>query len=465
MGAVRPVGALVALLGVTLVASCTNPDPAARPRINDTPQLAARWSVSLADSYGQIELAQVIDQHIVVAFERGVAVLDRATGKQRWSTAADFPTLPQQGQGVRVTPDAVVVLNRTGTGASDPGTASAYHIATGKELASRAYDAADGQVAVVGDTMLVKYQDGGTQSKTYVLEAVDLKTGRELWKHTYDTFHPLIWQGPHEQRATHVSTRDPLLAPGSTLVLLRGYEKVRDAKRGDDLAIRLRVVDARTGRTVGGPYAAPDHRSMVLLDDDRYALWDDDPAPGCETQVTGYGVGDGKQAWQLTAALWRYGHRKTDCAPYWRPLVLEGRLLTYTPDEKPVVVESATGTATWTGPEGFYPIGLGGDVLVGRDSRAGGGVTAYDFTSGKRLWGMSAKDAPPQLTLSEYDAVAGDYAILSTGYQQVTLYRLGTGEQRRCAGDNELLGAGDGWLLTGLHGIADEKPQLRYFDL
>lgn len=464
MGAVRSFGALVGVLGLALVVGCSNaaPDadeaPDASPAADKNPGLNAQWSVPVTDSFGEIELAQVVGDHVVVAFAAGIAVLDRATGEQRWATAAEFPIQAHKGQGVRVTPDAVVVLRAPSSGTRGPGTAVAYDIDNGNQLTTRPYDTDHDEYAITGNTMVVKYQFGDTESRTYAIEAVDLKSGRRLWKKTYDTFHPHIVKSPQERQASAiVQSRDPLLAAGATRLLLDGYEK-----GGDRPTPAVRIVDVRTGRTAGGPYASPDGRDLAILDDERYAFWDDDPASGCKTKVTGYGVADGKQDWQLTAGLWRNGAGGRECVPYWRPVMLEDRLLTYTPDEKPVVVEPESGTTTWTGPKGLYPIGLSGDLLVGRDS-GGDTVAAYDVTSGRQRWQVSV---PSQAITSDYDTVAGEYAILSTGYGKVTLYPLDGGKPRPCAGDNEVAGAGDGWLVTTVQDATNaERTQLRYFPL
>ncbi|MGH3658153.1 MAG: hypothetical protein ACRDUA_15975, partial [Micromonosporaceae bacterium] len=318
------VGTLV-VLTCTALAGCamTGADP---PKAAPEQTRAAEWSVTPSDRYGPIVTAQVVDSDVVMVFERGVAVLDRGNGKQRWSVAAEFPGGLQPAEdSVRVTADAVVVLQGSDN-SDEAGTATVHDLATGKQRGSLTYDLSDGpaRVAVTADTLVAeKKESTGAGDDRYTIESVDLDTGRSLWKRTYGHLFPLIEVSAPGGGARFVpQSRDPLLAATPTLVLLSGYEKDGAVPR-----YRTRVVDPRTGRTVGAPFENPDDNPVSLLDDKRFVMWDDE-SEGCGAQVTGYQVANAKPVWKLEAAAWR-DFPKPECHDVWAPLTVEGRLLTY----------------------------------------------------------------------------------------------------------------------------------------
>ena len=454
-------GVLAGLLGVALVGGCTTPGTA-RKSSGKAPQTRqAEWSIHPSEKSGKIVAAQAIGTSVVVVYEHEVAVLDRRTGKQRWSVGAEFPNNLQPAEhSVRVTPDALVLLLEPEPGRHEPGTAIVYDLATGKKRATRAYYS-DGtaHVAVTADTLLVETgtaTNPGEEPATYALESVDLKTGRQLWSHDYGDLRPQIQPGPGDNPLYDRPRRDPLLAQDSTLAALRGYEK-----SGRSHVYRTRIIDPRTGRTVGDPAETPQGSTVSLLDDRQYAVWDNDDGTDCGTSVSGYQMTGDTRAWQLDLAAWR-NETRPECTDLWEPMMVERRLLTYTPEEHPILVDPASGKTVWTGPEGFYPIGVAGDVVAGRDSRGDNAVVAYDISRSRRLW--DARDVGEGIYFRSSTVVPG-YLILAAGSDEVWTYHLRTGKKLLCAGAHQPIGAGDGWLVAGEPGDTGDKSELRYFAL
>lgn len=459
-------GALAPLMAIALAGGCTTLDAKDTGPENDSGKRQSQWTVRPTEKYGPIVTAQAIDTSVVVVFESAIAVLDRKTGKERWSVAAAFPSnLQPAEQSVRVTADALVLLQEPDT-RDEPGTATVYDLASGEQRASLDYgnspdyrSAGVARFSVTADTLLVEHAEstGSGQDERHTLESVDLRTGRPLWKQDYGDLFPLIQPSTQTANPLFVPPpRDPLLAPDTTLVALRGYETV-----GESHEYRTRIVDPRTGRTVGGPATTPQQSAVTLLDDKRYVEWDDD-SEDCGTRVNGYDAASAKPAWHLEAAAWRNG-AKHECVDIWTPLVVEHHLLTHTPDEQPILVNPSDGKPTWTGPKGFYPIGVSGDVVVGRDSTKDDTVVAYDVSDFRQLW--TAPD--PGGIQNESDTVVRGYAIFASGSDEVWTYQLNTGMKLRCAGANHIIAAGDGWLVAGLRGdsLDDGKRALRYFAL
>lgn len=450
-----PVAVMSLALACITLAGCTPPGATPREAGTDTPaERTAEWSITPS---ARLFTAQAIGSHIVVVHEHGVAVLDRKSGEERWSTAAEFPNRHQPAEhSVRVTADALVLL-REPDKSEDPGTATVYDLATGEERATLEYRS-DGlaEAAVTAEALLVQTAEPttpGDRPSRSTLQSVDLRTGRTLWKQEYAGGFLTIQQVAHSSNPLFgPPRRDPLLAPESTVVLLRGRLKPRDEER-------TWVIDPRTGRTVGAPATPPHDTRVRLLDDRRYVAWADSAARGdCATRVAGYDVATGKQVWGLKAAVWRDG-TDPDCSGAWKPSLVEHVLSTHTPGERPVLIDPADGKATWTGPAGFYPVGVSGDVVVGRDSRKDNTLVAFDISSSRQLW-----TAPDPVGLQgESDTVVPGYAIFASGADEVWTYQLNTGRKLRCAGANHMIAAGEGWLVTGL--LGGGKRALRYFTL
>ncbi|MGH3735669.1 MAG: PQQ-binding-like beta-propeller repeat protein, partial [Micromonosporaceae bacterium] len=408
--------ALVAL-ACTAVAGCSlsgAEPPTVRP---NAAERTPAWSITPSDGYGATVTAQIAGSHLVMVFERQVAVLDRKTGEKRWSVGATFPnSLQPARESVRVTSDALVLLQESESG-EDPGRATVYDLASGKERAALEYGRtahrrsnAKGWVAVTADTLLVVNALPGQSGEDagQAFESVDLSTGRALWRQE-SRARTRMSPAHHSNWSKAPPPRDPLLAPETTLIALQGYEEVGQGRED-----RLRIIDPRTGRTVGGPATMPRHGTVALIDDTRYAVWANSSA-SCGTSVTGYDVATAKLAWRQEAAGWR-SEPTNECGLFWGPLLIEGRMLMHTPDERPILVDPADGEATWTGPEGHYPIGVTGDVVLTRDSRKDDALEGYDIGESRRLW--SGPD--PGAYRKESDTVVPDYAILTgAGFSDV----------------------------------------------
>lgn len=425
------------------------------------------WTTHLPESNGLVEAGDVVGDVVLAANSYWVTGLDRRTGTTRWSRpkylsssislAADAMVELSDSQ-----PDQVMVFDQ----ATQYNLATVYDLATGAQRFAIPREASDWIVAT-SELLLIGTCRPGQPCR---LTARELRTGATVWQlafpmtgtdHDVDTAQQTFLM-PHRLEGTW-------RAPEPGLMVVRG---VVDPKAD---AVPMVTVDLRSGTLVStwaaaGPRDRPKWRAFYIGD-----LLIDSPSrltPAGQGQLLVYDLRANALRWRLPVTVPDPLGNNGGFAMGVVDSAAHPALHIETADQRPQVIDLATGTVRWTGDRNTRLLALDSGTAVITDDdygRGHGALVGLDAATGAPRW-TTPQPAPPHCTKARPLGywVMADGLLLHTGLTNVpnpanTYGRCGennthylrmidiaTGVVKRTEYGVELVGSGRDWIMASV---------------
>lgn len=349
-----------------------------------------------------------------------------------------------------------------------------------------------GRFMIAGNTVVVWNAKVKVDDR---VEAVDLKTGRTLWRSQRPVEHVSVfrdvvyvddckkvaglepardcattrrdvrtgrphWRLPHGPSDYTIGANPPIApASGRYLPLYTGpgdrHWVAAEAATGRKLRGRLEFHISGPALVVGGTLVS----------------FEDVGEPRCLTRTTAVDIRTGARRW--TSDVYHGRPSQTECA--YLPsrfgehslLGVGSRFMTRTATGMPQLFDLSTGRAVWTGTKRGVAVDLDQRSVLVRTEAERGPLTLLDLGSGRVRWsmpdpGISVVGFQWRTTVSARRVAVS--ALLDRTDARVLVYDAGSG--RRIASiPGELVGAGDDWLVVQRYDVQKKRFQLELIRL
>jgi outer membrane protein assembly factor BamB len=366
------------------------------------------WTARLPDGVGEPYRALATGDLVLVVAPGTISAFDRGSGDLRWQLPK---SLTQQAmEQLTITDDAVVAIGRP-TVVYDLGTGETRFDVPADDLIT---------VAATRDALLV-----ADCRRSCVLTARDLGDGHELWRLPLPA-DTNVAMPTRIRRSPASDLVEPMRAPERGLLAAGPLAHLFDKAR----ALPWQTIDARTGAVVGtwqlGGAQAPEFPYL-----DNFYLG--------ELLVRAEHFSSGPMwVYDLRAGVLLWGP-SSDLSPLG---FADSVMMSSNRDNRPTVVEVATGTARWTGAPDTRPVAANAEAAVVWDD---GELIGVDIATGEARWNRSLRRGHAQPA-----AALVDNRLSFVETRQLVVLDVRTGARLwRSRPGATLLGAGADWVVVG----------------
>jgi hypothetical protein len=164
---------------------------------------------------------------------------------------------------------------------------------------------------------------------------------------------------------------------------------VLETEPADD-EFALAPVNRWSGNTIEPTITEGDADLEMAVLGDQALTWtedDEDPTDGCTSDIAGYTIGATEPAWTVTAET-RISDDLAYCEDQPMRTPFAGNLAV-TLDSRPAVIDTATGTTTWTGETEAFAYGVGDGIMAAVREEA---LVGIDMDTGEERWRTEWRD-------------------------------------------------------------------------